>query len=180
MARQFTLPNSDRIEHLRAAWARASSAFVIDARPPPRSADDVATDARAWLIDVFGEAEVPFALPPDLVWWIEEVAKFGWSDNPDDPWRTLYCGPAIVRASEEARWVSDPPVNRTAWLAIGAWSDRHHWLVCCDPHDPRFGLVFDYNDTHPWMSEHARPDREPKDMLRFMMGFIPEGPEGEE
>lgn len=92
----------------------------------------------------------------------------------------LHCGPGIVGASEDARWVSDPPVSRTAWLAIGSWSDRHHWLVCCDPRDQRFGQVCDYNDTHPWMSTHARPDRGPMDMLAFIEHFTPEGVAEEE
>jgi hypothetical protein len=50
----------------------------------------VEAEARAWLSGVFGGEEVPFALPPDFVWWIEEVAAVGWSDNPDDPYNDTH------------------------------------------------------------------------------------------
>jgi hypothetical protein len=80
-----TLPAADRLDALRGAWARASASFVVDGRPAPRTADQVADEARAWLATVFEGADVPFALPPDLVWWIEEVACVGWSDDPARP-----------------------------------------------------------------------------------------------
>ena len=170
---------TDRRTLLRGAWKQASADFSPAGKRRRLGAGALEAEARSWLAKVFPGPPVPFALPADLAWWIEEVAQVGWHDDPQHPWRSFYAAHAIVSASEEARYVSSPPENRTAWLAIGRWSERHVYLVCCDPTDPRFGQVADYHDTHPWSSTTQEAEETWADLLSFIASLEVEEEEEE-
>lgn len=57
-------------------------------------------------------------------------------------------------AEDDPEAHDDPELARELgpWLAIGAWSDKHQFWLCCDRARPECGRVFDAHDDHPYLN----------------------------
>jgi len=105
------------------AWVAPEDRFVL----PTRFADylDV-LDSRSW----FGHhVALDFRLSAPLS--IVEGAESETPDRHDDH--------EIVK-------------DAGLWIAIGGWSDKHDYWLCCDRERPLAGHVTDAHDDHPWMN----------------------------
>ena len=55
----------------------------------------------------------------------------------------------------ERKAENDPIDADTMWIHIAHLDDRHEIWICVDKLNPRYGIVYDFQDSHPWFPENS-------------------------
>lgn len=137
-------------DDLETAWRAIADRFPL-VRPQesgPAAVAGLGDDLAA----LFAELDVPgqLALPADYAHF---VGLAGGSRQFGDDWGVYLFDieTALSFTTASCRLFADErPVGTTMWLTIGQSGDRHELALCCDRADPRFGVVYDCDDDHPW------------------------------
>ena len=87
-------------------------------------------------------------------------------------WDYLLAGDGLFSAnsSNVGTWT---PENHELWLEFGGWSDKHWQFVCCDLDSPRFGVIAEGHDYHPWMAGSEGLSYRGRNFLHFLKGYLP-------
>lgn len=123
----------------------------------PASIDQMAAELRDYFSKVYPDVDARFALPAEFLDYIALVPQ---TLRRGDEYGFFLYGLGSVAGStwiDCNLWAEGHTADLSPWVSIGHWSDRHDFLVCCDPAAPGalFGTVRECNDTHPWLNQET-------------------------
>lgn len=159
-----------REEQVRHAWDRVVDRFAADQQPLVRTATaDPAAIETAWAACLaavremfathYGSTAVEkrFQVPEEYAVFMQTVGG-GWKWPYGLEW-TVFDAATVLGATANDFSVfvlgadeQEPVLDTGFWLAIGWYSDKHEYLLCCDRSHSYYGAVLDGHDSHPWLN----------------------------
>ena len=146
-------------EQVQEAWQAAHPGFVF--KNKPANWQTAVRELQDLFAGHFGAdyAANRFRIPDDYNHFMQTIGGGGWY-NPQGLGLSLYDAGTVARGTKsdfERMYIGDEydpaePLDEGLWLNIGCWSDRHDYLLACDPTQPTYGWVVDGHDSHPWLN----------------------------